>query len=1080
MKKRVISLLLALLTVVLMLPVMAVGVSAEAAISINKAGTTYTLFASGRTGSAQEYSYNKNPAPGTLTNNGYDLYASYSNLRTIVVGRSFKIDTPVTERSELSIRAFDVDESSGEVDRIRLVDETSGTKKVIGDLAGQDWKWNDTTLYIDPSYFTVGHTYHLENTEEVSGWVVWIRSVYLKIGGTPDTKAGIENAAITASASSSGQISGALTIKSYQNASYSVEIRAIETATGYQRAGIQTTYSGSTAGTTSFFSMSLESGSPSGTYYVSAVIKDQSTGAVLYTTPSATVVYSPVVRYTVSYNPNGGSTNVPMDSGSYQKGETVNVKFDYIPSRTGYTFLGWSENAGASTPTFTSGGKRTFTMGTSNVVLYAIWKKAECQHSRWTVISRTEATCTECGREVLSCSECGKTRTNILPALHHDIASYVEREVSCTQDGVIVDRCQRAGCSYEKRTVTHGEHSFVLDHTKAPGCTEEGYTLYICSKCGAENREVLTSSHDYVESARVEATVGNAGKLTYTCTKCGDSYDVELPALKPVEKNASVLLIQDNLPWADDVNTRLLKDLMARGTVASFNIIRSSALDTFDLTQYGVVMIANDQTTAMYSRLSVNNTKLENYVRAGGTLIYGACDEGWGGCGSLTAALPGGVMTGNYYSVHNYIVDALHPIVTGVKTDGRSLRDELLKGNYCSHTYFDRTTLPAGTNIILRDANGNPTLVEYTLGDGTVIASGLTWEYFYVRNHFGMSTNYSKYAFDDMITYAVGADRAQTCAHDFDAGTVKAPSCTENGYTSYVCRACGYEYRDNIVGTVAHAWDAGTVTKEPGCTETGEMLFHCKGCAETKTEKIAASGHEWVLTTEVPAGCLVDEGQLTYKCKKCTAYAILLSDKPQPTNATVTLGQVSGKAGDTVVLPVRLSDAPDISVISVSDITYDTSKMKLTKVEWVCKAQLTGWDSTTGRGVASFGGNDRVDGAILNLTFTLNADTEDGALPVSCDIRARRILPSGSETDVDLTIIPGSVRVFGGLRGDADGDGKLTVSDAVYLLYNIMFGDTKYPLAQAADFDGDGQVNSSDAIYLLYNIMLGDKKYPLH
>ena len=42
-----------------------------------------------------------------------------------------------------------------------------------------------------------------------------------------------------------------------------------------------------------------------------------------------------------------------------------------------------------------------------------------------------------------------------------------------------------------------------------------------------------------------------------------------------------------------------------------------------------------------------------------------------------------------------------------------------------------------------------------------------------------------------------------------------------------------------------HAWDEGKVTKEATCTEKGEKTFTCTKCEATKTEEIAALGHDF-------------------------------------------------------------------------------------------------------------------------------------------------------------------------------------------------------------------------------------------
>lgn len=62
--------------------------------------------------------------------------------------------------------------------------------------------------------------------------------------------------------------------------------------------------------------------------------------------------------------------------------------------------------------------------------------------------------------------------------------------------------------------------------------------------------------------------------------------------------------------------------------------------------------------------------------------------------------------------------------------------------------------------------------------------------------------------------------------------------------------------------------------------------------------------------------------------------------------------------------------------------------------------------------------------------------------------------------------------------GDLNGDGALTNSDAIYLLYNSIFGDVFYPLNQPCDFNGNERVDNADAIYLLYHTIFPND-YPI-
>lgn len=106
---------------------------------------------------------------------------------------------------------------------------------------------------------------------------------------------------------------------------------------------------------------------------------------------------------------------------------------------------------------------------------------------------------------------------------------------------------------------------------------------------------------------------------------------------------------------------------------------------------------------------------MKEFAELGGVIVFGAAD---GGCasGSLNAPLPGGVTKTSRYTYCNEVVETSHPIVTGQLTDKKILENSNLYSDYCSHVYFNEATFPAGTNVILKEKNGYPTLIEYPLG----------------------------------------------------------------------------------------------------------------------------------------------------------------------------------------------------------------------------------------------------------------------------------------------------------------------------------------------------------------------------
>ena len=98
-------------------------------------------------------------------------------------------------------------------------------------------------------------------------------------------------------------------------------------------------------------------------------------------------------------------------------------------------------------------------------------------------------------------------------------------------------------------------------------------------------------------------------------------------------------------------------------------------------------------------------------------------------------------------------------------------------------------------------------------------------------------------------------------------GDTVAPTCTEQGYTVYICDqdATLTENRD-FVDALDHDWGEGVVTKAATCTEDGEKTFTCSRDGATKTEVIPAVGHKWDNgTVTTPATCEAS-GVKTYKC----------------------------------------------------------------------------------------------------------------------------------------------------------------------------------------------------------------------
>ena len=149
-------------------------------------------------------------------------------------------------------------------------------------------------------------------------------------------------------------------------------------------------------------------------------------------------------------------------------------------------------------------------------------------------------------------------------------------------------------------------------------------------------------------------------------------------------------------------------------------------------------------------------------------------------------------------------------------------------------------------------------------------------------------------------------------AHDYEVKDRQEPTCTTDGYVLSVCKACGDEKQEvlpatghqhteirnkkeatckaegytgdmyckdcgeklsdgkTIAKTTKHTWDAGKVTKAATCTEKGVKTYTCTVCGATKTEEIAATGHQHTeVRNKVEATCTKEGYSGDVYCTDC-------------------------------------------------------------------------------------------------------------------------------------------------------------------------------------------------------------------
>lgn len=112
------------------------------------------------------------------------------------------------------------------------------------------------------------------------------------------------------------------------------------------------------------FAVKFAEGAIPGRYYANVTLSLTATPAVL-------------TKYSITYNANSGS-NAPVAqiAESYDKSYTFTIASQGSMTRSGYNFLGWSENSTATTATYAAGSSKITLSSTSpSKTLYAVWKQ---------------------------------------------------------------------------------------------------------------------------------------------------------------------------------------------------------------------------------------------------------------------------------------------------------------------------------------------------------------------------------------------------------------------------------------------------------------------------------------------------------------------------------------------------------------------------------------------------------------------------------------------------------------------------------------------------------------------------------
>ena len=252
---------------------------------------------------------------------------------------------------------------------------------------------------------------------------------------------------------------------------------------------------------------------------------------------------------------------------------------------------------------------------------------------------------------------------------------------------------------------------------------------------------------------------------------------------------------------------------------------------------------------------------------------------------------------------------------TGVRTYtcsvcGETKKEEILKTD---HTYDDGTVTKKPTCIETGIKTYTCTVCQKTKTE-EIPATG--HQHTEIRDKKEATCTETGYTGDtyckDCGTKLSSGEVISKKAHDYEVKDRQKPTCTTDGYVLSVCKACGDEKQEVLPATghqhteirnkkeatckaegytgdmyckdcgeklsdgktiakaTEHTWDAGKVTKAATCTEKGVKTYTCTVCGATKTEEIAATGHQHTeVRNKVEATCTKEGYSGDVYCTDC-------------------------------------------------------------------------------------------------------------------------------------------------------------------------------------------------------------------
>ena len=405
------------------------------------------------------------------------------------------------------------------------------------------------------------------------------------------------------------------------------------------------------------------------------------------------------------------------------------------------------------------------------------------------------------------------------PAQSHDYRQTASTAATCTEAGSVTYTCADCGDSYTETVPALGHNYAAAD--------DAGDTIYTCTRCGEQHSELLPREYVSVKTGKTTEAYTLEGEQTFTHT--GDA-----------------AIARGELTVVQGTGTKVSYSASASASVpgytdGGYNCVASKLIDGDTSTYY---WSTSSQTSGMYARVDLGAEVRFDAVQISAPAHGDYCTNA-----NVQLSADGRTWTtiGTFTSSRSTAVTKTYAVPSSVEsfryiqvalTTARNYwwqLSEIAWGSYDGATF----TRAAASGTV---QTGTAPMTEVRF---TGVAAGTTY---YVIG----GTRY---------VIEVEADHV----HSYQEVSRTAPTCTEDGVTTYRCETCGDTYTETTPAT-GHSYTAAVTT--PTCTEKGYTTYTCTVCGDHYTaNEVAALGHDYAETT-VPATC-TENGSVTHTCTRC-------------------------------------------------------------------------------------------------------------------------------------------------------------------------------------------------------------------